>query len=448
MRSERFLFRPVLLSLFTAVAVAAVWVYTSMSQNMLVNEMSGMLYKTNIMTQLYIEINSMQDILGEYISVSSTDSRNAYYKSQKQIEKYSHILSDINKSDSYEVKIENICAMADSYCERCDEIIDAKICMDTQSYLSGFNETQQQSSITVSYIKYVVAMMLENADKYKEITARKQAQNRLNYIILASSAAFVAVSVVISVKKYTLDLKNKSEIERQLHEQEIKTLKMENALHESDLLALQSQMNPHFIFNTINIGAKLAMLNSDNETCEYLENAADVFRYNLKGTNPDTTLREELENVKAYIYIMKIRFGDLFSFSLQADESALECRVPRMSLQPLIENAYIHGISSLESGGFIRLSVCRDDDVITVQVANNGKGMSSEIIRSIMCRSSDIKSTGKNHTTGLGLRNVIERMRLFYNTDDVISIDCSDGLTVISLKYRKENECVQDTGSR
>ena len=184
--------------------------------------------------------------------------------------------------------------------------------------------------------------------------------------------------MVVSIKEYINEIQEKARLEASLNEQQLNNLKMKNELREAELLALQSQINPHFIFNTINIGAKIAMLEGDKRTCTYLENAADIFRYNLKGLDSYVTLKQEMDNVCAYIYLLQTRFGDSVNFETDFgdDPSALEILVPRMILQPIAENAYIHGISEMEEGGTITLMVRSNEEFVYVYVMDNGQGMS------------------------------------------------------------------------
>ena len=161
--------------------------------------------------------------------------------------------------------------------------------------------------------------------------------------------------MTISIKEHVNELKEKQRLERTLIEEKFDNLKMKNALHEAELLALQSQVNQHFIFNSINIEAKVAMLQGDDITCEYLENFADIFRYNLKGLDYNATLQEEINNVAAYMNLLITRFGDVIDFRLSEpeDDSTKNFIMPRMTLQPLVENAYIHGVSKFDEGGII-----------------------------------------------------------------------------------------------
>ena len=130
------------------------------------------------------------------------------------------------------------------------------------------------------------------------------------------------------------------------------------------------------------------------------------------------------------------------------DESALDIVVPRMILQPIIENAYIHGISELEDGGVIILKVESDSERVYVYIMDNGKGMPQEKIEELLGDTSDdievksVLSAKKGHTTGIGVDNVIKRLRLYFNKYDVIDIKCEDGFTKVIFKLPRKKESV------
>lgn len=121
---------------------------------------------------------------------------------------------------------------------------------------------------------------------------------------------------------------------------------------------LQAQINPHFLFNTLNVGAQLAMMEGADRTNEYSEYVADFFRYNVKKNNDVVTVSEEIELVDNYIYILDVRFSGDIKFSKQID-AELEHQDAAMIIQPLVENSVKHGLCNLdESPGEISLALC------------------------------------------------------------------------------------------
>ena len=200
-----------------------------------------------------------------------------------------------------------------------------------------------------------------------------------------------------------------------------KQLMMESHLKDAQLKYLQAQINPHFLFNTLNAGAQLAMMEGADRTCLFVENMADFFRYNVKKINQEATLQEELELVDSYLYIMNVRFSGEIHFKSQVEEGLLKVKVPSMILQPIVENAATYGIRGIDWEGWIVLTAAREDGKIRISIRDNGTGMSQEKIREVMegrTRETDLS----RNSTGIGLGNVISRLRLYYNTEDVLEI--------------------------
>ena len=202
-------------------------------------------------------------------------------------------------------------------------------------------------------------------------------------------------------------------------------LLMENHLKEAQLKYLQSQINPHFLFNSLNAGAQLAMMEDAEQTGIFVEKMADFFRYNVKKGQEDATLGEELEAVDNYIYILNVRFAGDIHFSKDVDETLENVRVPSMILQPVVENSVNHGIRDIEWEGKIHLKVTGDADYIRISVKDNGKGMTPEKIESVLSGNKEHKSE-EGDSTGIGMNNVISRLELYYEEKGLVEIN-SDG---------------------
>ncbi|MFX0560033.1 sensor histidine kinase [Tepidibacillus infernus] len=222
--------------------------------------------------------------------------------------------------------------------------------------------------------------------------------------------------MVVNIKSYIDDIKGQAEIENRLKEQEMQNLKMKSLLKDAELKSLQSQINPHFLFNTLNTAAQLAMLEGADKSSQFIDNMSELFRYKLRKLDQPVTLRDELANVKNYMYILKTRFGDRISFNIDIDETILEAKIPCTIIQPIVENAFIHGLEDIERNGEIYLSIKAKGNKIYIEVRDNGKGMNKKEIKAIV---SDRSNSSKGHVTGIGLQNVIDRLRLFFNIYDI-----------------------------
>ena len=228
-----------------------------------------------------------------------------------------------------------------------------------------------------------------------------------------------------NIKLYIEELKNKAATEAKLKDQQMENLRMQHLLDNARLYALQSQINPHFLFNTINAGVQMAMLEGADRTSEFLESMSRLFRYNIKQIDSEVTLKQEISNVKDYYELLKVRFGDLIQFHFQIEERTLSLKMPPLILQPLIENSYIHGLSSQENGGEIYIKTFYEENQYKIIVEDNGKGMSNNKIKKIL--SKHCVSQPNHKSTGIGMRNVIDRLELYYKEKDILDIQSEEG---------------------
>jgi sensor histidine kinase YesM len=247
-----------------------------------------------------------------------------------------------------------------------------------------------------------------------------------------------------SIRKQLVEIRQKAQIENQLKETEMQNLKIKSTLDEAQLRSLQSQIDPHYIFNTLNAGMQIAMFEGAERTQSFLENFSQTLRYNLGNIRKPATLNEEIENIDNYIYLLKERFGDKIAYVKHVDKDLPEVFMPRMILQPIVENSFIHGIGEKERGGLISLSAACIDGKVCVEISDNGSGMSKKTIAKIMSEDYlnfpiDLQERPKNNYS-IGMRNVIGRLMLYYHaaeTNQVIEIKSELGLgTKVIIKLR------------
>ena len=177
--------------------------------------------------------------------------------------------------------------------------------------------------------------------------------------------------MLINIREYIDQIKDNMEIERAMKEKE---LMMETHLKDAQLKYLQAQINPHFLFNTLNAGAQLAMMEDAERTYMYVQNVAQFFRYNVKKNNEIVSLKEEIELVDNYIYILNVRFSGEIHFEKEIDESLTGIQIPSMTLQPIVENSVNYGIRDIDWQGLIVLKVYSQGDMICISIKDNGIG--------------------------------------------------------------------------
>ena len=238
--------------------------------------------------------------------------------------------------------------------------------------------------------------------------------------------------MVGNIQLYILEIRNSMERESQMKEKE---LLMESRMREAQLMTLQAQINPHFLFNTLNAGAQLAMMEGADKTTEFIENMADFFRYNIKKMNQDATILEEIHLVDNYIYIMNVRFTGEIHFEKEVDETVLDHKVPSMILQPIVENAVFYGLEPKTGERNLNIEAYCTGKKLIVKVEDNGVGMSFDKLRTIndaMCSGVSIGDNGRG--TQLGIVNVNERLRLLYGEEFGLRIfSCPNVGTTIEM---------------
>ncbi len=239
----------------------------------------------------------------------------------------------------------------------------------------------------------------------------------------------------ININNLIVEMKKKAQLEHELQQNKL-------LLQESQFRSLQSQINPHFLFNTLNTLSKKAYLEGSNQTGDLLVSVAGLLRYNLKRLDRSVTLRDEVNVLQQYMDIQKARFTDRLRLHLEIDQTCLEVEVPSLTLQPIIENAVIYAIEPSEDGGDIWFRVKDETDTVTVEIEDNGVGMDEERVKQILAENL-VQTEG--HSTGIGFSNVVKRLRLFYGIEEVITIDSVLGKgTKVRLhiqKQRRRNVC-------
>ncbi|MBS4208694.1 sensor histidine kinase [Bacillus sp. FJAT-50079] len=209
----------------------------------------------------------------------------------------------------------------------------------------------------------------------------------------------------------------------------------EQLIKEMELKSLQSQINPHFLFNTLNTIGKLAYIEGSDRVQNLIMSLSKLLRYNLSKLEKPVKLKDELHVVQDYFFIQKTRFGPRVNFVVSVDEECLSLNIPILTLQPIVENAFIHGVESLESEGLIEIVGHADSEQVILKIIDNGVGISEETKQSLINSAHTQKHASTGHSTGLGLGNVIRRLQLFYQCEHIYSIHSEIGKgTIVELR--------------
>ncbi|EKY28151.1 ATPase/histidine kinase/DNA gyrase B/HSP90 domain protein [Clostridium celatum DSM 1785] len=209
-----------------------------------------------------------------------------------------------------------------------------------------------------------------------------------------------------------------------------------NALEhkELELQQLQNQINPHFIYNTLESIHMMAEINDDIETSTMAEYFGEIIRYSMNRRINTVTLKEELKIIDNYIYLQKIRFDQLFTIENMVSDELLSCEIIKMIIQPLIENAIYHGLSECSGNGKIIIQGSKVNNNLLLTISDNGIGIPEEKLQDLNDYIND-----KNHNfNGIALRNINKRLKLNYGENyglEIFSIEGNGTSMVLTLPF-------------
>ena len=476
------------------------------------------IYSGNVqLNELEKALDELQGAFTVYMNTRSTDTLQNYYEKEQLFSQYSDALSGDLTDNTLLVMERNIKNLSESYLQLTGRTIDARRGRNVEKYsayyeeagrvyeylsanISGLNkqrftintESYETLSKSLSYMEksgavvfmlvalldtlMVLMMTRSMTDPLLELSlmANKVSEGNLDEAGTVPVRAMDEIGIVTvafnqmvsSIPGYLERLRQSMEKEQALMERE---LLMEAHLKDARLKYLQSQVDPHFLFNTLNAGSQLAFLEGAKRTQDYVQKVADFFRYTISLKKEDVSLEEEIRMVDTYIYILNVRFsGDIHFEKNIEDLNLLRLMVPSMILQPIVENSIKYGIRDMGDKGKIELSVFEVDDDVCICIADNGEGMSAELIDRILSGSygmGDPSDTGdKEHLTldtegqdfgtsddpedikmqtgaasrdrgsGVGLNNVMQRLALYFdhkNRFEIISQGAGQGCEVV-----------------
>lgn len=222
-------------------------------------------------------------------------------------------------------------------------------------------------------------------------------------------------------------------IRQQLQESKLENLRVSSALQATQYHLLQSRINPHFLFNTLNMVSQTAYLEQAPEAVKIIEALSNLLRYNLTQTSEATTFRQELTHIEDYFFIQRYRYGDRIHFQVDCEETCMDASIPNMILQPLVENAIQHGAGKRIYDALIQIHIFRQEDAIHLCVFDNGtEDVSPEQIQEIYKRLEEPITFHERH---MGLKNTYYRIRLFFKNDIRFQICHTDDGTTITFSF-------------
>ncbi len=208
-----------------------------------------------------------------------------------------------------------------------------------------------------------------------------------------------------------------------LHQEELSKVELEKDLNYIRLEMLKAQVNPHFLFNTLNMISCMAQLEEAPTSSRMTLALSNLFRYNLRTKEQEVYLDQELQTLDDYLYIQQMRFENRISLRKILHVDPSEVKIPSFTLQPLVENAFLHGLGHLEENGRVTLRIWQEGSRLIISIADNGKGMTAQELANLHRKMQRSEATGK----GIGLGNISRRIQMLYP---------SGGITIYSKPAR------------
>ena len=257
-------------------------------------------------------------------------------------------------------------------------------------------------------VQIVTALLKDTINEYIYYENRQiqtvQAQNNAMFVnIVEISIGLLAFSLVsmIIVSYFGPKFITKP-IEEQVKEEQ-------KLLRKAEFDLLQSQINPHFLYNTLDAIVWSAEAGNQKQVVSMVGNLSDFFRLSLNKGKENVLIREELQHVRSYLEIQHIRYQDTLTFEINVPEEFNEYKIPKLTIQPIVENALYHGIKNKRGGGKITIYAEEKRDHFTIVVEDTGKGMDEERLRQVR---KAIRDGTPEKNVVYGLYNVNERIRL------------------------------------
>ena len=192
-----------------------------------------------------------------------------------------------------------------------------------------------------------------------------------------------------------------------------------NAKRKSEFDTLQSQINPHFLYNTLDIIVWMIENENSDKAVNIVTALAKFFRISLSKGKNIITVKDEVEHVRNYLMIQNMRFKNRFEYSIDVDEEVLSYSSLKLMLQPLVENAIYHGMEFMDGDGEIDVKVFKEDDSLYFTITDNGLGMSEDMVETLL--SKDFVPSKKG--SGIGVKNVNERIKLYFGSEYGLKVE-------------------------
>lgn len=440
-----------------------------------INSMSreiDMVYEDNMhLNELSDALTAVQDSMTDYLNAKTSDSLEEFYRNEQTYTEMVEGLNDEIAGTAFLRMERSIRHMSRKYLDVVGQTIEAKRGRNVEKYRVRYENATQMYGYIDTYINSLNnERFRNNSENYSRLSYAFRRFETISILVLtvvivgnvvliirftggmirplkelATSANEVAKGnfdtnlipvaaedeigivtkafnqMVVSIRQYIERLRQSMEIQQSLKEKE---LMMEAHLKDAQLKYLQAQINPHFLYNTLDSIIWMAETN-DSNIVAMTEALAKLFRISLNKGNEEISLERELEHVKNYLIIQSMRYADKFTYEISAEPGVERCRTIKLILQPIVENCIYHGIKKKRGTGKITIRAYRREQNLIIEVSDDGCGMPEEICRKIL--SDEIESENISGS-GIGVKNVNERIQLRFGKKYGLSYSSEEGV--------------------
>lgn len=457
--------------------MGGIWVALTYSNQQAQEQYSSILSRYLQMNEVTTSSQTLVAELNEYIRLPVPSQEDKLKRQEQQLQGIQQQVRTFRTEDN-QLDMTNYLLMIDSLIEASNRTLSFAKQSEVDAAAQEFNEANRIAAALESRTLYILDRELRTYNTlYRGVLEQSQELERLGLWLLGLITAIVllvsyrfSLSITKPVHELTLaanevaqgnfqtpiQITSNDEIAflartfetmrgniNDLFQETQEKARLENELQENQLLlkesqlkSLQSQINPHFLFNTLNTLSKKAYLDGAEETSDLLVSVADLLRYSLKKVDQSVTLGEEVRVIEQYIAIQKARFSDRLTFQQEVDSRYLSIAIPSLTLQPIIENAMIHGVEKLVDGGSITLRIYRQEAFVVAEIEDDGPGMSEEELTRLLSQEVQAET---GHSTSIGFQNVLKRLHLFYGMADLLTIQSAlNKGTTVSIRIPVE----------
>ena len=384
-------------------------------------------YKSNSeLTHFSQAVEATEKAMENYVTYRTFESIDAYFNSRTKVEAFYNSLQNFPSRIEVSQKEYIVHQLTEAFLFYGNLAISARRANNEEELSTQYSHAMA----SYNYLTSIMEPLVEISEVAHKVARRnfdvplfnRESNDEIGNICKAFDR------MIISIREYIDTIWEKARTEAELKEKEIE---MQALYTDAQLRALQNQINPHFLFNTLNTGAQLAMMENADKTCFFIEQVADFFRYNIQQQKRTVSNDEELGLVDNFVYIMKVRFGNRLEFTKEIPEGSFPQQIPSMTLQPLVENCIKHGLKN--SKGKVHLKVAVEEKFINISVSDNGEGMPEKTREAVFQAvasgttrlPSEMLDDNSTHN-GTGLISVFLRLQLQFHRTDLFDITADD----------------------